>query len=166
MGLAFRGRQCLACPHANSRAKRSMCRYSIEVQINSCHTKWCHAEMFKIVHFQQKTAFYSQKNSPLDALVRMRSPVRIWVAAPKIPENFGFWGFFVAKSCFVGWSKISDPHRDPHAEMKQRNQWTQECRTGRRASCPAHFFCFYRTCSIKLPIAAAASSCFCLVAWV
>ena len=52
-------------------------------------------------------------------LVRMRSPVRIWVAAPKIPENFGFWGFFVAKSCFVGWSKISDPHRDPHAEMKQ-----------------------------------------------
>jgi len=57
-------------------------------------------------------------------LVRMRSPVRIWVAAPKIPENFGFWGFFVAKSCFVGWSKISDPHRDPHAEMKQWNQWT------------------------------------------
>ena len=31
-------------------------------------------------------------------LVRMRSPVRIWVAAPKIPENFGFRGFFVAKS--------------------------------------------------------------------
>ena len=28
----------------------------------------------------------------------MRSPVRIWVAAPKIPENFGFRGFFVAKS--------------------------------------------------------------------
>ena len=35
-------------------------------------------------------------------LVRMRSPVRIWVAAPKIPENFGFWGFFVAKSYFAG----------------------------------------------------------------
>ncbi|MBS6372443.1 MAG: hypothetical protein KH440_10670, partial [Oscillospiraceae bacterium] len=31
-------------------------------------------------------------------LVRMRSPVQIWVAAPKIPENFGFRGFFVAKS--------------------------------------------------------------------
>ena len=100
-------------------------------------------------------------------LVRMRSPVRIWVAAPKIPENFGFWGFFVAKSCFVGWPKISDPHRDPHAEMRQRKQWAQECRTGRRTSCPAHFsFYIYRTCSMKLPMAAAASSCFWRVAWV
>ena len=164
MGLAFRGRQCLACPHANSRAKRSMCRYSIEVQINSCHTKWCHAEMFKIVHFQQKTAFYSQKNSPLDALVRMRSPVRIWVAAPKIPENFGFWGFFIAKNCFVVWLQFFDPHRDPHTEMIQR---TQECRAGRWTSCPAQFsFCLYRNCSMKLPMVAAASSCFCRVAWV
>ena len=100
-------------------------------------------------------------------LVRMRSPVRIWVAAPKIPENFGFRGFFVAKSYFVGWPKISDPHRDPHAEMRQRNQWTQERRTGRMISCPAHFsFCPYRTWSIKLPMVWAASSCFCLVAWV
>ena len=80
-----------------------------------------------------------RKNSK-SRLVRMRSPVRIWVAAPKIPENFGFWGFFVAKSYFVGWPKISDPHRDPHAEMRQRKQWTQERRTGRRASCPAYFF--------------------------
>ena len=45
-------------------------------------------------------------------------------SSSKIPENFGFWGFFVAKSYFVGWPKISDPHRDPHAEMRQRNQWT------------------------------------------
>lgn len=70
----------------------------------------------------------------------------------KIPENLGFRGFFVAKSYFAGWLKISDPHRDPHAEMKQRNQWTQEWRTGKWASCPAHFsFCRYRTCSMKLP---------------
>ena len=108
-----------------------------------------------------------QEKTPFEELVRMRSPVRIWVAAPKIPENCGFRGFFVAKSYFAGWPKISDPHRDPHAEMKQRNQWTQEHRTGRQASCPAHFsFCPYRTCSIKLPIAAAASSCFWRVAWV
>ena len=40
----------------------------------------------------------SNKLHPLNQLVRMRSPVRIWVAAPKIPENFGFRGFFVAKS--------------------------------------------------------------------
>ena len=100
-------------------------------------------------------------------LVRMRSPVQIWVAAPKIPENLGFRGFFVAKSYFAGWLKISDPHRDPHAEMKQRNQWKQEWRTGKWASCPAHFsFCRYRTCSMKLPMAAAASFCFCLVALV
>ena len=76
-------------------------------------------------------------------------------------------GFFVAKSRFAGWPKISDPHRDPHAEMRQRKQWTQERRTGSLPSCPAYFsFCPYRTCSIKLPMVWAASSCFCLVAWV
>ena len=108
-----------------------------------------------------------QEKATFEELVRMRSPVRIWVAAPKIPENFGFWGFFVAKSYFVGWPKISDPHRDPHAEMRQRKQWTQERRTGSLPSCPAYFsFCPYRTCSIKLPMVWAASSCFCLVAWV
>ena len=30
-------------------------------------------------------------------LVRMRSPVQIWVAAPKTLESFGFQGFFVVK---------------------------------------------------------------------
>ena len=76
-------------------------------------------------------------------LVRMRSPVQIWVAAPKILENLGFRGFFVAKSCFMVCLQISDPHRDPHAEMRQRNQWTQEHRTGSLPSCPAYFsFCF------------------------
>ena len=109
----------------------------------------------------------SSKPHPPNQLVRMRSPVRIWVAAPKIPENCGFRGFFVAKSYFVGWPKISDSHRDPHAEMRQRKQWTQERRTGRRTSCPAYFsFYIYRTCSMKLPMAAAASSCFWRVAWV
>ena len=39
-------------------------------------------------------------------LVRMRSPVRIWVAAPKILENSGFRGFFVAKIHFFVWVKM------------------------------------------------------------
>ena len=39
-------------------------------------------------------------------LVRMRSPVQIQIAAPKILENFGFRGFFVAKSCFAVWVKV------------------------------------------------------------
>ena len=138
MGLAFRGRQCLACPHANSRAKRSMCRYSIEVQINSCHTKWCHAEMFKIVHFQQKTAFYSQKNSPLDALVRMRSPVRIWVAAPTFKHSnstvwvlfFCFLQLFRNILLFAENGTIGKTHTKTHTTHKF-------CRTG---SIPARLF--------------------------
>ena len=35
-------------------------------------------------------------------LVRMRSPVQIRIAAPEIPENFGFWGFFCCKKLFYG----------------------------------------------------------------
>ena len=52
----------------------------------------------------------------------MRSAVRICPAAPKIPENFGFRGFFVAKSCFAVWVKNSDPHRDPHAERAGKDK--------------------------------------------
>ena len=39
-------------------------------------------------------------------LVRMRSPVQIWVAAPKILENCGFRGFIVAKINFFVWVKM------------------------------------------------------------
>ena len=91
-------------------------------------------------------------------------------SSSKIPlELLGSGGIFLVFITFKArlfLRFLADPHRDPHAEMKQRNQWIQECRTGRRASCPAHFFCFYRTCSRKLPMVAAASSCFCRVAWV
>ena len=40
----------------------------------------------------------------------------------KIPENFGFRGFFVAESCFAVWLKNSDPHRDPHAETAGKDE--------------------------------------------
>ena len=52
----------------------------------------------------------------------MRSPVQIWVAAPKILGNCGFRGFFAAKSCFVVWPELSDPHRDPHAETAGKDE--------------------------------------------
>ena len=58
----------------------------------------------------------------LSSLVRMRSAVQIRPAAPKILENFGFRGFFVVKSCFAVWPKISDPHRDPHAETAGKDE--------------------------------------------
>ena len=52
----------------------------------------------------------------------MRSAVQIRPAAPKILENFGFRGFFVAESCFAVWLKNSDPHRDPHAETAGKDE--------------------------------------------
>lgn len=121
--------------------------------------------IFCRAHFSIKTPFKKRRKGKCAA--RLLRVHLFYQHMTKIPENLGFRGFFVAKSYFAGWLKISDPHRDPHAEMKQRNQWTQEWRTGKWASCPAHFsFCRYRTCSMKLPMAAAASFCFCLVALV
>ena len=52
----------------------------------------------------------------------MRSPVQIRIAAPKTPENLGFWGFFVAKSCFTVRVKNPDPHRDTHAETAGKDK--------------------------------------------
>ena len=69
-------------------------------------------------------------------LVRMRSPVQIQIAAPKILENFGFRGFFVAKSCFAVWVKNSDPHRDPHAEMAGKDKRVPDG----KICLPARFF--------------------------
>ena len=42
----------------------------------------------------------------------------------------------------------------------------KECRTGRFAFPPGIFSLSYMTCSMKLPMVWAASSCFCRVAWV
>lgn len=62
------------------------------------------------------------KPHPPSQLVRMRSPVQIRIAAPEIPENFGFRGFFVAKSCFTVRVKNPDPHRDAHAETAGKDK--------------------------------------------
>ena len=48
----------------------------------------------------------SSKPHPPNQLIRMRSPVQIWVAAPKILENCGFRGFFVVKINFFVWVKM------------------------------------------------------------
>ena len=127
-------------------------------------------------------------------LVRMRSAVQIRPAAPKILENLGFRGFFVAKSRFTVWVKNSDPHRDPRrhkfqitrftqagkahsfhcASVSKRDPlrwarvWRKDHRTGRSAF-PSGFllpFFSYMTCPRTLPMVWAASSCFCRVAWV
>ena len=102
-------------------------------------------------------------------LVRMRSAVRICPAAPKSIENFGFRCFFVAKTLKMVWVKMRVnclTHTVTH---------TRKCPDGfeeyRRGSfCLlsgiSHPFSAYITCAMKLPIVCAASSCFCLVAWV
>ena len=58
-----------------------------------------------------------------------------------------------------------DPHRDPHAEMRGKGERAQE----RKFSFLSRAFIafgVYITCAMKLPMACAASSCFCRVAWV
>ena len=127
-------------------------------------------------------------------LVRMRSAVQIRPAAPKILENFGFRGFFVANSCFAVWPKIFDPHRDPRRHKLQITRFTLvgKARSFHCASvskrdplrwarvwlkrppdgkiCLPARFCYcllgYITCPRTVPMVWAASSCFCRVAWV
>ena len=55
-------------------------------------------------------------------LVRMRSPVQIWIAAPKNSRNRLISGVFVLLSVkimrvkkWIGWD---DPQLDPHGEMR------------------------------------------------
>ena len=100
-------------------------------------------------------------------LVRMRSPVQIRIAAPKSLENFGFQGFFVANFDFLVWVKMwvnQLTHTVTHSP-----KWpvkSIQCRAGNLRFLPGFFSLPYMTCSMKLPMVAAASSCFCRVAWV
>ena len=100
-------------------------------------------------------------------LVRMRSPVQIRIAAPKSLENFGFQGFFVAIFDFLVWVKMWVnllTHTVTH--MRKGPERSKQCRAGSLRFLPGFFSLPYMTCSIKLPMVAAASSCFCRVAWV
>ena len=100
-------------------------------------------------------------------MVRMRSPVQIRIAAPKSLENFRFRGFFVAIFDFLVWVKMWVSwltHTVTHTPKGPER--IKECRTGSLRFLPGFFSLPYITCSIKLPMVAAASSCFCRVAWV
>ena len=100
-------------------------------------------------------------------MVRMRSPVQIRIAAPKSLENFGFQGFFVAIFDFLVWVKMWVnllTHTVTH--MRKGPERSKQCRAGSLRFLPGFFSLPYMTCSIKLPMVAAASSCFCRVAWV
>ena len=104
-----------------------------------------------------------QEKATFEELVRMRSPVQIWVAAPQSLENFGFRGFFVAIFDFLVWVKMWVSwltHTVTHTRKGLKSAGREGC-----ASCPA-FSLPYMTCAMKFPMVAAASSCFCRVAWV
>ena len=101
----------------------------------------------------------------LRQLVRMRSAVRICPAAPKSIENFGFRCFFVAKTPEMVWVNCLT-HTVTHTTKCAER--AKEHRRGGFAFSPVFLrpFSDYMTCAMKLPIVCAASSCFCLVAWV
>ena len=108
----------------------------------------------------------SNKLHPLNQLVRMRSPVQIWVAAPEALKIKVFEGFLLRILIFWCGSNVGqivDPHRGPHGERAGKLQRVQ----GRKFALPALlFFLPYMTCAMKDPMVWAASSCFCRVAWV
>ena len=116
-----------------------------------------------------------------------RSCVRVTPPAPKSIENFGFRCFFCCKNAENGASQnvgqLPDPHPDPHwlavsgfAAYCQLmpHGYNEMCGKSRRAPerklllSLRYFGAFtaYMTCAMKLPMVCAASSCFCLVAWV
>ena len=73
-------------------------------------------------------------------MVRMRSPVQIWVAAPKSLENFGFQGFFVANFDFLVWVKMWVSwltHTVTH--MRKGPERVKVCRAGSLHFLPVFF---------------------------
>ena len=73
--------------------------------------------------------------------------------------------WYLGASLHGGLAKTADPHRDPHAEMRGKGERAQE----RKFSFLSRAFIafgVYITCVMKLPMVCAASSYFCLVAWV
>ena len=72
--------------------------------------------------------------------------------------------FFVADLHFFVWVKMwvnCLTHTVTHTRKGLKSAGREVC-----ASRPAIFFLPYMTCAMKLPMVAAASSCFCRVAWV
>ena len=83
-------------------------------------------------------------------------------------ENFGFRCFFVAKTLKMVWVKMRVnclTHTVTHT--RKYPDRSKEYRRGSFCLLSGIFaFSAYMTCAMKLPIVCAASSCFCLVAWV
>ena len=74
------------------------------------------------------------RNMSFSVLVRMRSPVQIWIAAPKNSRNRLISGVFVlfsVKIMWVGkWVRRVDPQLDPHGEMRGNVQRVPERKFG------------------------------------
>lgn len=78
-------------------------------------------------------------------------------------KSSDFGCFLLQKMSFWNAKKIAT-HTVTHTP--KRNNGEKSAGQEICDSCPAFFFCLYMTCSMKAPMVWAASSCFCLVAWV
>lgn len=109
----------------------------------------------------------AKRSAPIHFVIS-RSCVRVTPPAPKSIENFGFRCFFVAKTLKKVWVKMwvnCLTHTETHT--RKYPDRSKEYRRGSFCLLSGIFaFSAYMTCAMKLPIVCAASSCFCLVAWV
>ena len=126
-----------------------------------------------------KTTGFRNKNAPKvpnsgtpevsNHLVRMRSPVQIWVAAPKsrlnplILAGFLLFSQFFRSIYFCDFSLTHTVTHTPKCPKRDR-----EHQTGSSAFLSGVFVAFlaYMTCAMKFPIVSAARFCCCRVAWV
>lgn len=120
----------------------------------------------KVLAFGQNVCTAQKRRQPEGRLGALSEPfagsenIQIGVQFQKPLKTLVF-GFFVAKSHFAGWLKISDPHAETAGKDKRAPDG--------KICLPARFFVAvlsYMTCPRTLPMVWAASSCFCRVAWV
>ena len=87
-------------------------------------------------------------------------------SSSKKHRKLRFSVFFCCKNTLLGVGQNvgqpPDPHPDPHGEMRGKGKRGADGISVRSS----WFRSVYITCAMKLPIVCAASSCFCLVAWV
>ena len=74
-------------------------------------------------------------------MVRMRSPVQIWIATPKNSRNRLISGVFVLLFVKImraqKWVRRDDPQLDPHGEMCGKVQRVPD----RKFGLPARYYC-------------------------
>ena len=86
-------------------------------------------------------------------------------SSSKKHRKLRFSVLFCCKNVENSVGQLPDPHPDPHAEIRGKSERAPERKFG-FLSGVFIIFGFYITCAMKLPMDCAASSCFCLVAWV